>query len=363
MRSSRRRASASPPRGGGEHLLLETERRRATGSVPSRGPAAAAATRAARRARSPRGSPSQARWKGEKTVYGLPAWVRSPPTSSTALRPGCAWSVDAGSPRLTRSPRRRANGLTSALKWSSSAPISAASAASSRSGGPWRITSPPPRSRSEPSRSPGTRAGTACGARRRGGRAAAGRRGRRPARRARGVERAAQRRVVVHAQVAPVPDDRGHLSGYGADGDPGSKPARTSGSGPDGEDRADHRRQPRDRPRDAEALAREPLGRLLLGARSRTRRSRRRRRPAARPRSAWCTWISPRSESIERSCAQLPSWEIDLLVNNAGLMTGGLLEEQELDDIYAMFQVNLVAVATSRGPCCPGCSSAAAARS
>ena len=35
---------------------------------------------------------------------------------------------------------------------------------------------------------------------------------------------------------------------------------------------------------------------------------------------------------------------VDLLVNNAGLMTGGLLEEQETGDIYAMFQVNLVAV-------------------
>ena len=35
---------------------------------------------------------------------------------------------------------------------------------------------------------------------------------------------------------------------------------------------------------------------------------------------------------------------MDLLVNNAGLMTGGLLEEQDVDEIYAMFQVNLVAV-------------------
>jgi uncharacterized protein len=35
---------------------------------------------------------------------------------------------------------------------------------------------------------------------------------------------------------------------------------------------------------------------------------------------------------------------VDLLVNNAGLLTGGLLEEQPLDDVYAMFQVNLTAV-------------------
>jgi short-subunit dehydrogenase len=43
---------------------------------------------------------------------------------------------------------------------------------------------------------------------------------------------------------------------------------------------------------------------------------------------------------VERSCADLPG--IDLLVNNAGRMTGGLLEDQDLDDVYAMFQVNLV---------------------
>jgi uncharacterized protein len=36
---------------------------------------------------------------------------------------------------------------------------------------------------------------------------------------------------------------------------------------------------------------------------------------------------------------------IDLLINNAGRMTGGLLEEQDMDAVYAMFQVNLVAVA------------------
>jgi short-subunit dehydrogenase len=47
-------------------------------------------------------------------------------------------------------------------------------------------------------------------------------------------------------------------------------------------------------------------------------------------------------ESIERGAAALP--HVDLLVNNAGLMTGGLLEEQDVEEIYAMFQVNLVAV-------------------
>jgi uncharacterized protein len=48
-------------------------------------------------------------------------------------------------------------------------------------------------------------------------------------------------------------------------------------------------------------------------------------------------------ESIEASWAGLDG-EVDILFNNAGLMTGGLLEEQDTDEIYAMFQVNLNAV-------------------
>ncbi len=50
--------------------------------------------------------------------------------------------------------------------------------------------------------------------------------------------------------------------------------------------------------------------------------------------------------SIEQCCAELGAQltQIDVLVNNAGLMTGGLLEEQDIDEVYAMFQVNLVGV-------------------
>jgi uncharacterized protein len=48
-------------------------------------------------------------------------------------------------------------------------------------------------------------------------------------------------------------------------------------------------------------------------------------------------------EAIEECCDALPELErIGVLVNNAGQMTGGLLEEQALDDIYSMFQVNLL---------------------
>ena len=45
---------------------------------------------------------------------------------------------------------------------------------------------------------------------------------------------------------------------------------------------------------------------------------------------------------------------VDLLVNNAGQMTGGLLEEQDMDAVYAMFQVNLVAVAHLTSRILPG---------
>src|SRR4051812_36470792 len=49
-------------------------------------------------------------------------------------------------------------------------------------------------------------------------------------------------------------------------------------------------------------------------------------------------------EAIDE-CAAAIDEPVDLLVNNAGQMTGGLLEEQDMDAVYSMFQVNLVAVA------------------
>ena len=92
----------------------------------------------------------------------------------------------------------------------------------------------------------------------------------------------------------------------------------------------------------AEALAREPLDLLLVGARDPEAASRSpRASPAVRP-----TRVDLSSrESIERSTAGLPP--VDLLVNNAGLFIGGLLEERDFDEVYAMFQVNLVAVPRS----------------
>jgi short-subunit dehydrogenase len=59
---------------------------------------------------------------------------------------------------------------------------------------------------------------------------------------------------------------------------------------------------------------------------------------------------------IELCCEELGGQleEIDLLVNNAGLMTGGLLEQQAMDEVYAMFQVNLVGVAHLTQKVLPG---------
>src|SRR4051812_46849548 len=57
-------------------------------------------------------------------------------------------------------------------------------------------------------------------------------------------------------------------------------------------------------------------------------------------------------ESIDAGCDELPA--VDLLVNNAGLMTGGLLEEQDMGEVYAMVQVNLVAVAHVTSRVLPG---------
>ncbi len=102
----------------------------------------------------------------------------------------------------------------------------------------------------------------------------------------------------------------------------------------------------------AEALAREPLALLLAGARDPGAME-----PLAAPAGgarevrAVAVDLSSR-ESIERSCTGLP--EIDLLINNAGQMTGGLLEDQDLDDVYAMFQVNLVGVTQLTRAVLPG---------
>jgi short-subunit dehydrogenase len=51
-----------------------------------------------------------------------------------------------------------------------------------------------------------------------------------------------------------------------------------------------------------------------------------------------------RPEKIENFLVDAEKLKIDVLVNNAGLLTGGLLEKQKMSEIYQMMQVNLLAV-------------------
>lgn len=57
----------------------------------------------------------------------------------------------------------------------------------------------------------------------------------------------------------------------------------------------------------------------------------------------WITDLSTPA-GTEQLLSQVIPLNIDILFNNAGLLTGGLLEDQPLDDIYKMFQVNLLSL-------------------
>lgn len=47
-------------------------------------------------------------------------------------------------------------------------------------------------------------------------------------------------------------------------------------------------------------------------------------------------------ESIEKTVEFInQNWQVDVLINNAGLLTGGLIENQDTQEIYKMLQVNL----------------------
>src|SRR4051812_35479201 len=98
----------------------------------------------------------------------------------------------------------------------------------------------------------------------------------------------------------------------------------------------------------AEPLAARPLRALLAGVRDPDAFA-----PLAGARPVRLDLSS--RESIDASCDAIAELgDVDVLVNNAGLMTGGLLEDQDLDAVYAMFQVNLVAVAHLTARVLPG---------
>lgn len=88
----------------------------------------------------------------------------------------------------------------------------------------------------------------------------------------------------------------------------------------------------------ARRLAREPV-RLLCGVRSIDRFEPIEAAGALEVRPVRIDLSS--RESIERSCDELGA-DVDLLVNNAGRFTAGLLEQQSLDAIYDLVQVNLL---------------------
>src|SRR3954454_15750319 len=104
-----------------------------------------------------------------------------------------------------------------------------------------------------------------------------------------------------------------------------------------------------------EALAAEPVGLLLAGMRDPAKFAPIVAPPGgAREVRAVAMDLSSR-KAIDAACDALAELgDIDVLVNNAGRMTGGLLEEQDVDEVYAMFQVNLVAVAHLSARVLPG---------
>lgn len=63
-------------------------------------------------------------------------------------------------------------------------------------------------------------------------------------------------------------------------------------------------------------------------------------RAGAKSVQVWLADLSSRS-SVSELLEKLKDVPVDILFNNAGQLTGGLLEAQPLDDIYQMFQVNV----------------------
>lgn len=58
------------------------------------------------------------------------------------------------------------------------------------------------------------------------------------------------------------------------------------------------------------------------------------------------TWIGDLSklENVKDLSEKLKNEKVDILFNNAGVLTGGLLEEQTIDEIYNLIQVNIASL-------------------
>lgn len=106
----------------------------------------------------------------------------------------------------------------------------------------------------------------------------------------------------------------------------------------------------------AEALAKEPVALLLCGMRSPEKFEEMAKVPGGAREVRPVRVDLGSREQITTSVAELGDQlgRIDVLVNNAGLVTGGLLEEQDLDEVYAMFQANLLGLVQLTQAVLPG---------
>ena len=213
-RVSRSRPARSPP-GGGSATSCSRPSVASDGMRPFARPGGSAGSlRGAPSDARGAAAPSQVRWKGEKTVYGRARCVRTSPMSSTTVSPGWARDLDARtasarSHALAAPPRERRDvgGDSAARRRRSPRRAPAARARAGRGGS----TRPPPRSRSDASRS---REALEQELRARAGGVPTVQQAVVEAEHRHDpvvrVQRGAQRGVVVDAQVAAEPDQRGH---------------------------------------------------------------------------------------------------------------------------------------------------------